>query len=140
MIVPASCTVTYFTIVMAAVSGSTSTAITSAMKPYVLEEFTRSSASTALATVKPNTAVADGAAAAGVRARGDRPHARERVHLVHDGDVARLHAQLAGHDLRDDRLMALTLRRGAEDRDDPAERIDLDGGGVHCAGLRQVLR
>src|SRR2546421_3769509 len=61
MIVPASCTVTYFTIVIAAVSGSTSTAITSAMKPYVLEEFTRSSASTALATVKPNTAVAESA-------------------------------------------------------------------------------
>src|SRR5215831_17026416 len=58
MIVPASWTVTYFKIVIAAVSGSTSTAITSAMKPYVLEEFTRSSASTALATVKPNTAVA----------------------------------------------------------------------------------
>src|SRR5262245_2173667 len=58
MIVPASCTVTYFKILIAAVSGSTSTAITSAMKPYVLEEFTRSSASTALATVKPNTAVA----------------------------------------------------------------------------------
>ena len=43
---------------IAAVSGSTSTAITSAMKPYVFDEFTRSSASTALATVKPNTAVA----------------------------------------------------------------------------------
>src|SRR5436309_4981626 len=58
MIVPASCTVTYRRILIAAVSRSTSTAITSAMKPYVLEEFTRSCASTALATVKPNTAVA----------------------------------------------------------------------------------
>src|SRR5262245_49038224 len=58
MTVPASWTVTYFRIVIAAVSGSTSTAITSAMKPYVLEELTRSSWSTALATLKPNTAVA----------------------------------------------------------------------------------
>jgi hypothetical protein len=33
MIVPASWTVTYFKILTAAVSGSTSTAITSAMKP-----------------------------------------------------------------------------------------------------------
>src|SRR3989441_9150186 len=32
--------------------------MTSAMNPYVFDEFTRSSASTALATVKPNTAVA----------------------------------------------------------------------------------
>src|SRR5712691_3869992 len=43
---------------MCPVSGSTSTAMTSAMKPYVFDEFTRSSASTAFATLNPNTAVA----------------------------------------------------------------------------------
>src|SRR5882672_6743277 len=132
--------------------------MTSAMKPYVLDEFTRSSASTAFATVKPNTAVAWSAGSipsgsdsvfqwarpaltgprahgavpelergrrqlhevsrvvhelglelprrqghragphrpepARVRAGGDRPHAGERVHLVHHGHVGGRQPQL----------------------------------------------
>src|SRR5215510_9440223 len=179
MIVPASCTVTYFKILIAAVSGSTSTAITSAMNPYVLDEFTRSSASTALATVKPKTAVAWSAGsipsgrdsvfqwarparslieydgpfplrgrttpsrnssdAARIGAGRDRPHARERVHLVHDGDVLGRQPELVGDDLRDHCLVALALRRRAEDRDDAAERVDLDRRRVDGTGLGQVL-
>ena len=77
--------------------------------------------------------------AARVRAGRDRPHARERVHLVDDRDVLRIQSQLVGDDLRHDRLVALALRRRAEDRDDPPERVDLDRRRVDGAGLRKVL-
>src|SRR2546430_14985441 len=74
-----------------------------------------------------------GAEAARVGARRDGPHTRERVHLVHDRDLLGGEPELVGDDLRDDRLVALALRRRAEDRGDAPEWVDLDGRRVHGA-------